>query len=275
MIGALSSAVQGPIAAAAGLAVVALALTLDLSVRRRNAGLLTLGTLAGAGLVVLLGGAAGFGPARPFFTGISYDARTWYWGAALKMWHRSPLTGIGMDSYGLYWRRDRPLANPRTVGGDAYSDSAHSVPLQHLAQGGLLLAAAYVFFLVVVSVALVRGFIRLRGQERLLLAGLGGAWVAYQVQSLVSIDQVPLLVLNFTLGAGVIVASGSARLRVIRLPGALPVVERGARPQGQAAPVPAARRRGRRAAERDRRRARGRPVALAHAAAGQPGRAPR
>ncbi len=226
VIGALSSAVQGPIAAAAGLAVVALALTLDLSKRRRRAGLLGLGALSGAGAAVLLGWRRrSSGPRRPFFTGISYDARTWYWGAALKMWRRSPLTGIGMDSYGLYWRRDRPLANPRTVGGDAYSDSAHSVPLQHLAQGGLLLAAAYVFFLVVVSVALVRGFARLRGQERLLLAGLGGAWVAYQVQSLVSIDQVPLLVLNFTLGAGVIVASGSARLKVIKLPGALREVD--------------------------------------------------
>ncbi len=235
VIGALSSAIQGPIAAGAGLAVVALALSLDLTVKRRNAALLALGALTGAGLTILIAGAAGVGPARQFFTGISFDARTWYWGAALKMWHRSPLTGIGLDSYGLYWRRDRPLANPRTVGGDAYSDSAHSVPLQHLAQGGLLLAAAYLFFLVVVTVALVRGFHRLRGQERLLLAGLGGAWVAYQVQSLVSIDQVPLLVLNFTLGAGVIVASGSARLKVVRLPGALPVAQQG---RGRKASLP-------------------------------------
>jgi putative inorganic carbon (HCO3(-)) transporter len=225
LVAALSSAVQGPLAAAAGLSVVALAAALDLTGSRRRAALGALGGAAGTGLLVVLAGAAGAGPARSFFTGISYDARTWYWRAAITMWHRSPLTGIGLDSYGLYWRRDRPLANPRTVGGDAYSDSAHSVPLQHLAQGGIVLLAAYLFFVAVVATGLVRGLRRLRGQDRLLLSGLGGAWVAYQVQSLVSIDQVPLLVLNFVLGGGVLVASGSTKLREVRLPGALKPVQ--------------------------------------------------
>lgn len=249
VVAALSSAVQGPIAAAAGLAVVALALTLDLSPSRRRLALAALGGAAALGVGVLGLGAAGAGPARPFFTGISYDARTWYWTAALRMWQRRPLTGIGLDSYGLYWRRDRPLANPRTVGGDAYSDSAHSVPLQHLAEGGLLLAAAYLLFVAVVLVALVRGLHRLAGQERLLLGGLGGAWAAYQVQSLVSIDQVPLLVVNFVLGAAVVVAAGAARTREVTLPGALPA----------AAPPPAAQRA--RPAKRGRSAARGRPPA--------------
>lgn len=220
---ALSSAVQGPIAAAAGTAVLAFALALDLRSRQRRLVLSGLAAAAGLGVTTLVIGALGAGPARPFFSGISYDARTWYWGAALRMWQRSPLTGVGLDSYGLFWRRDRPVDNPRAVGGDAYSDSAHSVPLQHLAQGGLVLAAAYVFFLTVVVLALIHGLRRLAGQERLLLGGLGGSWAAYQVQSLVSIDQVPLLVLNFTLGAAVIVAAGKSRLRVLHLPGALPV----------------------------------------------------
>jgi tetratricopeptide (TPR) repeat protein len=136
------------------------------------------------------------------------------------MWQRSPFTGVGLDAYGAYWRRDRPLASPRRLGGAAYSDSAHSVPIQHLAQGGLLLALAYLFFCSVIIVALVRGLRRLEGQDRLLLAGLGGTWTAYQVQSLVSIDQVPLLILNFVVGAGVLVAAGTVTRREVRLPGA-------------------------------------------------------
>jgi hypothetical protein len=93
--------------------------------------------------------------------------------------------------------------------------------MQHLAQGGLLLAAAYLFFIGVVVWALVSGLRRREGQDRLLLAGVGGAWVAYQIQSVVSIDQVPLLLLNYVMGAGVLVAAGVRTKREVRLPGAL------------------------------------------------------
>jgi tetratricopeptide (TPR) repeat protein len=145
--------------------------------------------------------------------------------------------GVGLDAYGTYWWRDRPIQAPQQLGGDHYSDSAHSVPLQHLAQGGLLLALAYAAVVVVTAIALVHGLRRLRGQERLLLGGLGGAWVAYQVQSLVSIDQVPLLTVHLVLAAGVIVAAGHSPTREFRLPGApAPVAEQPTR-AGRRRPV--------------------------------------
>lgn len=219
----LSSAVQGPIAAAAGSAVVLLTLTLDLQGRARVRALGALGAAAAAGAGVLLIGIAGVGPAAQFFTGVSYEGRTWYWQAALDMLGRSPLTGVGLDSYGIYWWQERPAAAAATLGSDTYSDSAHSVPLQHLAQGGLLLGLTYAAFVVAVAAALIIGLRRLRGEQRLLLGGLGGAWAAYQVQSVVSIDQVPLLVLHFVLAGAVVVASGTLALKVVRLPGALPV----------------------------------------------------
>jgi tetratricopeptide (TPR) repeat protein len=219
-VAAISSAVQGPVAAAAGTAVLALGLALNLSGRRRRQALSGLYGVIGVGVLTVLAGAGGVGPARSFFSGIPWDSRVWYWQAAVNMWQRSPFTGVGLDAYGAYWRRDRPLASPRRLGGAAYSDSAHSVPIQHLAQGGLLLALAYLFFCSVIIVALVRGLRRLDGQDRLLLAGLGGTWTAYQVQSLVSIDQVPLLILNFVVGAGVLVAAGTVTRREVRLPGA-------------------------------------------------------
>lgn len=219
----LSSAVQGPIAGAVGCAVVLLAVSLDLEGRVRRRALTGLGAAAAAGIGVLLLGIASIGPAAQFFTGVSYDGRTWYWQAALDMFARSPLTGVGLDSYGIYWWQERPAAAAASLGADTYSDSAHSVPLQHLAQGGLLLALAYAVFTAIIAAALVSGLRRLRGQDRLLLGGLGGAWLAYHVQSVVSIDQVPLLVLHFVLAGAVIVAAGQSRLREFRLPGALPV----------------------------------------------------
>lgn len=220
----LSGAVQGPIAAVAGLTVALLAWLLDRpdpgQRRRLVAGL---AGLAGLGITLLLIGAAGAGPAAAIFGAGNFETRKWYWSAALTMWRDAPVLGVGLDHYGRNWGTARPMSNVTTLGGGDFTDAAHSVPLHLLATGGLVVALAYLAFVAVTLLALVRGLRSLEGSARLRLAGLGGGWVAYQVQSLVSIDQVPLVVLNFVLSAAVVVASGTSRLRHLRLPGALPV----------------------------------------------------
>ena len=50
------------------------------------------------------------------------------------------------------------------------------------------------------------GLRRTRGEQSLLLAALGGAWIAYHVQSGVSINVPPLLVLHWVV-AGMVVAT--------------------------------------------------------------------
>jgi O-antigen ligase/cytochrome c-type biogenesis protein CcmH/NrfG len=219
----LSDAAQGPLAASGGLGVVVAARLLDLTGRARRAGLGAL-ALVTVGSVALIGLGATLrsGPLAGLFTGISYDARLYYWDAALQMLRDRPVFGVGLDHYGSYWRTARSAQAVAQLGGESYTDSAHSVPLQMLAQGGLVLGLTYGGFVLVTGFFLVRGLVRLRGQERLLLAMLGGSWVAYQVQSLVSIDQVPLIVLHFVTAGGVIAAGRGARLKEVRLPGALP-----------------------------------------------------
>ena len=223
VVAALSESVQGPIAALSGLTVFALAVLLDQRQSLRRIGLAILGVLTLLGTAVLVLGLAGSGPGAAFFGGISYRARTWYWSAAVSMFQDEPLVGVGLDSYGPAWRVLRPLESARELGGDHFSDAAHNVPLQMFGQGGLLLGVTYLAFVGVVAFCLVRGLRRLAAAERALLGALGGAWVAYQVQSIVSIDQVPLLLVHFALAGAVVVASGSARLRSFRLPGALPL----------------------------------------------------
>lgn len=223
VVATLSESVQGPIAALAGLTVFALAVLLDQPDRVRRIGLAVLGVAAAAGSLLLALGLSGAGPGAAFFSGISYRARTWYWSAAAAMLQDKPVLGVGLDSYGPAWRQLRPLESARELGGDHFSDAAHNVPLQMFAQGGLLLGLTYLAFVAAVGVSLVQGLRRLAGAERLLLGGVGGAWLAYQVQSIVSIDQVPLLVVHFALAGAVVVISGGVRLREIRLPGALPI----------------------------------------------------
>jgi tetratricopeptide (TPR) repeat protein len=66
-----------------------------------------------------------------------------------------------------------------------------------------------VAFVGLTGVVLVKAIRRSHGPDRLLVGAVGGAWVAYQVQSLVSIDTAPLAVLHWVL-AGLIVAAASA-----------------------------------------------------------------
>jgi O-antigen ligase len=219
---ALSSSVQGPIAAAAGFFVLAAAATLNLPSRSRRFGLGALFSLAAVTMTVfLLGAVNGVGPAAGIFADYGSRARTYYWQAALDMFSERPLLGVGLDHFGSFWRSSRSPESVAFLGGGGYSDAAHSVPLQMLAQGGLLLGLAYALFVGVVLAALVRGLLRLHGADRMLLAALGAGWAAYQVQSFVSIDQVPLLVLHFALASAVLAVSGWGGLREVRLPGAL------------------------------------------------------
>jgi putative inorganic carbon (HCO3(-)) transporter len=219
---ALSASVQGPIAASGGLLVVATAVSFNLRSRRRATALLALGAVALAGVTTLLVGAVTKGgPAAALFSDVGSEARTYYWAGAIRMFRDAPVLGVGLDHYGAFWRSARTPESIVALGGAQYSDAAHSVPLQMLAQGGLLLAVAYAAFVLATLLALARGLLRLRGADRMLLGAVGGGWAAYQVQSAVSIDQVPLLVLHFTLASGVIAAAGSAGTRHVHLPGAV------------------------------------------------------
>jgi putative inorganic carbon (HCO3(-)) transporter len=217
----LSASVQGPLAAASGLLVVAVGLVLNLRSRRKRPLLAGLGVAAASAVgLLVLGATTKAGPTAVLFSDVGSEARTHYWAAALQMFRDAPLLGVGLDHYGAFWRSARSAGSVVALGGGQYSDATHSVPLQMLAQGGILLGAAYAAFVLVVLVALVRGLLRLHGDERTLLAAVGGGWTAYQVQSAVSIDQVPLIVLHFTLAAAVIGAAGAAGLREVQLPGA-------------------------------------------------------
>jgi putative inorganic carbon (hco3(-)) transporter len=219
----LSDAAQGPLALAPGLAVLALAWLLDQRDRVKRVGIVALGSLTALGVLVIAAGVAGAGPLAGVFRDAGSRARLYYWEAALAMVRENPLLGVGLDTYGGYWRQVRSPEAVRELVASDFTDSAHSVPLHLLATGGLLSGLTYLAFLGLVAAALVVGLLRLRGADRLTLGALGGCWTAYQVQSFVSIDQVPLNVTQYVTGAGIVVLAGWAALREVRLPGAPPV----------------------------------------------------
>lgn len=219
LVAFLSEAVQGPLAAAAGGAVLAGAWLLDRPAHVRRGGFAALATVGAAGTLFLAWGATGGGPAATVFDDTGSRARGWFWQAALSMWADHPILGVGLERFGSFWLRARSLDAVRGLGAEDVTDAAHSVPLHLLATGGLLLFVVYAVFVAVTAWALVAGLRRLRGDERLLVGALGGCWAGYQLQSLVSIDQVPLLVTHYALAAAIIVAAGRATTRLVRLPG--------------------------------------------------------
>jgi O-antigen ligase len=232
VVALISSSVQGPLAAIAGLGVVAVGALLNRAARWVKWTLVGMGGVAALTVgVVVAGLLTGVGPGDRLSSAGSLEARRWYWTSALRMWRHHPVTGVGPDRYGAYFRSVRPEAAAAV---NNYSDAAHSVPLQMLSTGGLLLAASYAAFVLLVGLALVTGLRRLDGERRLVLAGAGGAWLAYQVQSLVSIDEPGLAVTHWLLAACVVAVGAPPRMLERLLPGAVvPVVRK-----GRAAPAP-------------------------------------
>jgi len=242
-----SNSLQGPAVAVVGAAfvtMVAIGGSPTLS-RGRKAGFIGGGAALGvAGLIAVALGAGPFAPIRAGLVS-SLGTRTPKWVTALAIWRDHPVTGVGLERYADHFFAYRPASLAAETGLRRTTDTPHDIPLDMLVNGGLVLGLAYLAFVGLTGWALVTGLRRTTGDDRLLLAGLGGAWLAYQLQSLVSIDVPPIAALHYVL-AGAIVGLGTRpELRLFALPGAPPLaapepVRKGKRKGGpSAAPRPA------------------------------------
>ncbi len=129
-----------------------------------------------------------------------------FWRVALDMFADRPLTGLGLETFGTRFAELRSVEHA-AVSPSHLSDSAHSVPFGLLAGGGLLVAVAYTVLVIVVGWAAVSAWRRTRGDERLLVAGVIAGWVAFHLQSAVSVD-LPALGFAHASFAGVLLSLG-------------------------------------------------------------------
>jgi hypothetical protein len=136
-----------------------------------------------------------------------FHERLLLWDAAVDMARDEPLLGQGLGGYGVEFGRFRPAEHADEYR-DFLADSPHSVPLRMLSEGGALLFLAYLAFGALITVELVRAF-RRRGFD-LLTAAVGGAWIAYQVQSVVSFDVPALASLHWLLAGWIVLLSRGA-----------------------------------------------------------------
>ena len=83
------------------------------------------------------------GPLERFLYKPSVTVRGYYWRAGLEMFKQNPLTGVGMDRYGLYFKEFREVGYPLSYGFDITSSNAHNTFIQLFATGGVFLGLSY------------------------------------------------------------------------------------------------------------------------------------
>jgi hypothetical protein len=114
-----------------------------------------------------------------------------------------PLTGVGMDSYGDWYRRMRDAQALILPGPETVTNAAHNVPIDILAYGGLPLFLSYFTLIVLSIIAIVKVTLRNKNYDGTFIA-LAVAWVCYQIQSVISISQIGLAVWGWITSGAVI-----------------------------------------------------------------------
>ena len=164
--------------------------------------------IAAAAGVVLLAALAIVGPSAAGFVVDQVEGgmteRGDFYRAALDVFQDNPVVGSGLESFGFVYAEYRPESHATKLEGSRTS-SVHSVPLGMFSNGGIILGVTYLGFVIFTGYSLVRALRRDINAGSGALLGAGTAWLAYQVQSLVSVEHVALFTLHFTL-AGIVLA---------------------------------------------------------------------
>jgi O-antigen ligase len=204
-----SNAVQGLVVTGAGLAMIGFYL-----VRAK-----TKGFIATATYLVLIAIAGGFalagalqkGPLAEAIYKRSVSLRGTYWETGINMGMDRPWTGVGMDSYGNWYRAFRPdRALVDTPGVNTVTNAAHNVVIDVFAYGGFPMLISYLAVLGIGVWAILRVTLRKRAYDGTFVA-LATAWLAYQLQSIISINQIGLALWGWVLVGALVAYEYSTR----------------------------------------------------------------
>ena len=149
--------------------------------------------VSGIGAVFVALGSLNSGPLASLLYKASVTYRGDYWRAGWKMTMEHPFLGVGLDSYGDWYRRARTLEATLRRGPEVTSNAAHNVLLDFSSNGGFPLVLIYLALMVLVVISAVKLLKRSNGFDPA-VAGLIAVWIAYQAQSIISLNQLGLAV---------------------------------------------------------------------------------
>ncbi len=159
--------------------------------------------LASVGFVAVLIGTLNKGPLASLLYKDSITYRGDYWRAGWKMTVDNPIFGVGLDSYGDWYRRSRTIEATLRRGPDVTSNAAHNVFLDISSYGGFPLVLIYIALMVLVLVSAVK-VIKRSQSFNAGFVGLVAGWVAFQAQSIISINQIGLALWGWVLSGLII-----------------------------------------------------------------------
>ena len=146
--------------------------------------LLALGSIS---LTVI--GLANKGPLAKYIFSDTVVFRGDYWHAGWVMTTKHPFFGVGMDSYGDWYRAYRGLISTTRTTSDRITNTAHNIFLDISSNGGFPLIAAYLALTLITLISAIRVIKRSEKFNPYFVA-LFGTWFGYQIQATISINQV-------------------------------------------------------------------------------------
>jgi O-antigen ligase len=159
---------------------------------------------------IAVAGALGSGPLKQVLAQPTVALREQYWLAAVNMAKSHPVFGVGMDSYGDWYRRARDSQALITPGPETVTNVAHNIFLDLLAFGGFPLLVLYVLITAMGAYSIFRIAKRSKNYDPILVA-ITVLWVGYQAQSVISINQLGLAVWGWLINGLVISLEFSTR----------------------------------------------------------------
>jgi O-antigen ligase len=191
LVAVLTQAKQGIIAFILG----ASTIILVIAIRNRARFLLRLYAVGMAsGVILLVLGILDQGPLGHFIYKTSLEARFYYWQSSIRMFLDNALTGVGLDSFGDYYPRYR--TEEAVSWNTQPTNAAHNVFLDYAANGGIFFLALNVTLVVLVLKSFREVIVNRRNFNPYYISIFAG-WVAFQAQSLISINQIGLAVWNW------------------------------------------------------------------------------
>ena len=201
-----SNARQGLLAYFLGIGIF---LTIWLWTKNKKFGILALASGVTIFVISILG-MLQFGPLEKYLYKTSVSIRGYYWRAGFEMLRNHPFFGVGIDSYGVYFKEYREVRYPLTYGFEITSSNAHNTFIQFFATGGFFLGLAYLLLNGYILKQAIYGIRNLTGNNRMHLAAIFSAWIAFHAQSLISIDNIGISIWGWILGGSIVGLSLSA-----------------------------------------------------------------
>lgn len=150
-----------------------------------------------------LAGALQIGPLTKYIYKTSVSLRGQYWLAGWNTGKDHPFTGVGMDTFGDWYRRMRDPHALDLPGVNTVVNAAHNVFMDMFAFGGWPLFIAYLCIMAISGFSCLKLIYRSKKFDSI-LAILCTSWLGYQLQSIISINQIGLAVWGWILSGAVI-----------------------------------------------------------------------